>query len=496
MQGMKQLTDDLNVAKEQKRLARERGQVTTEATFTMNFQSSSADRMARHPSASPPPPPAPQPSVQSSSLWSPQETSPPPPSSWSSSAAYAPPPPSSAGTTISTSANTSSVNGVKERAVREKRDVLHSQRRSNGYSEPERQGRQGVGTTTYIGGDNEDEEEEEFSYKRKTKKSDRSQPPPAPVPYRHRVKKEKRKVDESVPPPVPAYQPKEESAPPIKSSYSHFRPDEEDVSMPPVPPYNPAGPEDFMLSNKPEYRKEWKMKTNMYEALGERESGSPPPMNTYEEVRERVTNQPAPPQSYKSSARERKAAQQHQQVTPQPYEIVRERSLSPPPPVPIRQHPNLSKTVSEPPPPKSSPSRSSAPSSSSSSSNNKDKYKDISLANVPLRSKKRGGNQGAAPAQEPAPVGHVEPRQGGGSSSSSSGGGRKMKYDVNTSPSSVPTPVKDVSDVRTACAGLPNNGNDIMHDIVLYHHNNIVMMCRKIATYKCTCTWSKQRGIH
>ena len=399
-QGIKQLTDGLNAAKEEKRLARERGQVTTEATFMGNFQSSSTNRTHhRHQQPSPSPPP----SLSPDSSRSPQETSPspPPPSLWSSSSAYAPP-----------------MNGVRERAVRETREVVHSERKSNGY-EQRQQSNRAVSS-----------HKDDVSSNRNQRKSGRAQAPPVPSPYRGQAKAERRRFEETAPPPIPPYQPREESSPsPVQSSSSSSSStsSRKKEDIPPIPPYNPAGPEEFLLSNKPEYKQERRMKINTYETVRERErSPSPPPDNTYEVVRERVSNPRAPANT----------------TEPQPYETTRERSLSPPPPVPVRQHANLSKTFSEPP---------------TKSSSSKDKYKDISLASVPLRSKKRGGNQGAAPAQEPAPVGHVE----------QSSGGKKMKYNLHTSASSLPVPVKDVTDVVTACAGLPSNGERLYNFCII-----------------------------
>ena len=177
--------------------------------------------------------------------------------------------------------------------------------------------------------------------------------------------------------------------------------------------------------------------TNTYESVPEKESTSSTDVAAYETVRERGT---APLPAYRtSSSNERGRGDVPQLRTTN--ETSLERSTSPPPPVPVRQHHSLAKTFSEPP-----SSQQKSPASSKG-----DKYKDISLADVPLRSKKRGAaNQVAAAPQEAAPVGHVEQREGKG---------RKMKYDVSPTPSSLPAPVKDVSDVLTACTGLPSNGN-------------------------------------
>jgi hypothetical protein len=192
------------------------------------------------------------------------------------------------------------------------------------------------------------------------------------------------------------------------------------------------------LSNQPEYKKEWKKMTNTYESVPERESTPPTDIPAYETVRERGTAPLPSGAAYRtsSSSRERGGAVPGLRIS---NETSLERSTSPPPPVPVRQHHSLAKTFSEPP-----TSQQKSPASSRG-----DKYKDISLADVPLRSKKRGANQVAAAPQEAAPVGHVEQRESGG---------RKMKYDLGSTASSRPAPVKDVSDVLTACTGLPSNG--------------------------------------
>lgn len=316
-------------------------------------------------------------------------------------------------------------------------------------------------------------------------------PPEVPPPYgRGQVKLTKNNVDESVPPPVPQYRPREESRPPFVLTSSSPPPlpadGEDPYAPPPVPSYNPAGPEEFLLSNKPEYRQEWKKMTNTYESVGDRDS-SPSPPSTYEVVRERGPRSQSPlpyemfrdkssnPTSSVPQGRERDSggvgrSSTSEAVLQPTYETVRgerysngqpsllqpypgggggggvrelERSTSPPPPVPVRQHHSLSKTFSAPPP--KSPAANAVAQS-------KDKYKDISLSNVPLRSKKRGGNQsGGSTAQEPTPVGHVEQGHGG-----------RKKYDVNSTVSSIQAPVTDVSDILTACAGLPNNGRSVV----------------------------------
>ena len=421
---MKQLTDGINAAKEQKRIENERGKVTTEATFTANFQSSSTtNRTPQRPSAS-------------------TYTAPNGNSSWPSRESNVPPTSRVAPTTM---------NGVRERAVQEQSNVLHSERKSassssNGYKQERNSGRGVVAPATFSEQQEEDEDED-FSYYSRKKQS-RSPPPPPPVDQQQPARVEKKKKKKAIkqtfsapPPPVAPYQPREEIVQSSPSSSAYSRRNKQDQAPPPaIPPYNPAGPEEFLLSNKPEYKKEWKKMTNTYESVLERESRSPPPptdVAAYETVRERGTA-PLPTSAvYRTSSKERKREASQLRVT---NERSLERSTSPPPPVPVRQHHSLSKTVSEPPPSQKSPTTSSS----------RDKYKDISLADVPLRSKKRGANQVAATPQEPAPVGHVE----------SSVSGRKMKYDVSSAASSLPAPVKDVADVLTACAGLPSNGKE------------------------------------
>ena len=258
-------------------------------------------------------------------------------------------------------------------------------------------------------------------------------------------RKKKRAVQQTFsapPPPVAPYQPRQgvvQSSPPSFSSSSYSRRNEDEAPPPSVPPYNPAGPEEFLLSNQPKYKKEWKKMTNTYESVPEREATSSTDVAAYETVKERET---APLPAYRTSSPSNERGRRDVPQLRTTNETSLERSTSPPPPVPVRQHHSLAKTFSE--PPSSSQQKSPA-------SNRGDKYKDISLADVPLRSKKRGAaNQVAAAPQEAAPVGHVEQREGGG---------RKMKYDVSPAPSSLPAPVKDVSDVLTACTGLPSNGN-------------------------------------
>ena len=422
---MKQLTDGVNAAKEQKRLENERGKVTTEATFTPNFQSSSTtNRTPQQPSAS-------------------TYTAPNGNSSW---------PPKESNAPLTSRVVPSTMNGVRERAVQEQSSVLHSERNytsssSNSYKQERSSGR-GVVAPPIFREQQEEDEDEDFSYNSRKKQS-RSppQPPPPYVDQQQHAKVERRKKKKALeqtfsapPPPVAPYQPREgkvQSSP--SSSYSWRNKDE--APPPVIPPYNPAGPESFLLSNKPEYRKEWKKMTNTYESVQERESRSPPPPTdvvAYETVRERGTGPLANRAPYRtSSSGERGGEIPQLRIS---NETSLERSTSPPPPVPVRQHHSLAKTVSEPPSSRKSPAVSS----------NRDKYKDISLADVPLRSKKRGANQVATAPQEPAPVGHVEQRESGG---------RKMKYDLSSAASSLPAPVKDVSDVLTACAGLPSNGN-------------------------------------
>ena len=375
---MKELTDNLNAAKEQKRLSNERGNVTTEATFITNFQSSSTSRP-------------------------PQEVTIPPSSS----------------TSVPHSSH--DVNGVRERAViHEQANVIHSERRSNGY-EQDRHNKRTLASRGEQGGSpysprREGQEQQQASYS-------------SVLPHQQRAKKEK------VQPSLSSF------------SASSYQPGE-DLSVPPVPPYNPAGPEEFLLSNKPEYRQERKLQINTYESVEDKEREVewiyPPSLNEYEVVREKVSNpqaaqvyedirdnggSPPAPQAY-AIVRDRGVISVPSQAN---ESTVEKRSSSPPPPFPVRQHQGLSKTVSEPP-----------------QSSNKDKYKDISLANVPLRSKKRGGNQSYSPAQEPSPVGHMDQRHDNGK--------RKMKYEVGSAVSSPPAAVKDVADVITACAGLPTNG--------------------------------------
>ena len=413
-QGIKQLTDGINAAKEQKRLENERGKITTEATFTANFQSSSTTNRTQQPSASHPVPP-----TYYSSL-SPQNDAP----AWNVA-------PTSAG-----------VNGVRERAVQEQGSALHSERKSapssNGYKQERNSGRGVVAPPTFREQQREDEEED-FSYYSRKKQS-RSPPPLDQQPAKVERRKKKKAVKQTFsapPPPITAYQPREESSPPlglVQSSSSYSRRNEDEAPPPAIPPYNPAGPEEFLLSNKPEYKKEWKKMTNTYESVSERETVSPPPPEaaTYETVRERGSA-PLPTSAAYRTSKERGVVPQIRYTN----ETSRERSASPPPPVPVRQHHSLAKTFSEPPSSQKSPASSS-----------RDKYKDISLADVPLRSKKRGANQIATAAQEPAPVGHVEQHNSG----------RKMKYNVSSGPTSLPVAVKDVSDVLTSCAGLPSNG--------------------------------------
>ena len=421
---MKQLTDGINAAKEQKRIDNERGKVSTEATFTANFQSSSTtNRTPQQPSASTYMAP------NGNSSWLPKESNVP----------------------HTSRVTPTTMNGVQERAMQEQSNILHSERKpasssSNGYKQERNSGRGAVAPPTFSEQQEEDEDED-FSYY--SRKNQPQPPPPHPVDQQQLAKVERRKKKRTIeqtnsapPPRVAPYQPREEivQSSPSSSAYS-WRSEEDKAPPPAVPPYNPAGPEEFLLSNKPEYKKEWKKMTNTYESLPERESRSPPPPSdvaAYETVRERGTVPLPTRAAYRtSSSKEREREDPRLRIT---NETSLERSTSPPPPVPVRQHHSLSKTVSEPPPSQKSPATSSS----------RDKYKDISLADVPLRSKKRGANQVAAAPQEPAPVGHVE----------HSGSGRKMKYDVSSVASSMPAPVKDVSDVLTACAGLPSNGKE------------------------------------
>ena len=316
--------------------------VTTEASFTPNFQSGTSSRT--QPSASPPPTVVPP-----TSSWPPQE--------WTVSPFVAAVPPS--------------VNGFRERSVQEQSGVLHSQRKvatSNSY-EREGHDRRAVSPPR---------EQQAHSYLRR----EHSRSPPPPPPVRQQAKPEKTKMEERAPPQSRSIHPRGETPPTmVRSSQSE---EDHPPPPPPVPAYNPAGPEEFLLSNKPEYKQEWKKMTNTYESVGERGASPPPPR------------------------------------------------------VPVRQHHSRSET----PPSEEPSSKSTAPS--------KNKYKDISTANVPLRSKKKGANQiatSAATIQEP--VGHVEHHQSEG---------KKMKYNVSAAAASLPVAVKDVSDVMTACAGLPNNG--------------------------------------
>ena len=374
LQGMKELTDNLNAAKEQKRLSDERGKVTTEATFVANFQSSSTNR-TQQPSASP----------------------------------------SSSFTSVPRSSH--HVNGVRERAiVHEQSNILHSERNSNGY-------------------------ERDQQNKRALAAHGEQGEPPYNSP---------RKVEKAQP-----------SFSSSSSPASTYQP-EENLAAPPIPQYNPSGPEEFLLSNKPEYRQERKLKTNTYESFGDSEVEwvYPPSLNEYETVRDGpgVSNLRAPQvyEEIRDNGEESPPGSQayavvrDRGVNPVPSHVnestMEMRSSSPPPPLPVRQHHDLSKTVSEPPQP-----------------SNKDINKDVSLANVPLRSKKRGGNQSFSPAQEPSPGGHVDQRH--------DNGGRKMKYEVGSAVSSPPAAVKDVADVITACAGLPTNGMCV--------HYTCMSMCMK-----------------
>lgn len=381
---MKELTDNLNAAKEQKRLSDERGKVTTEATFTANFQSSSTNR-TQQPSASP----------------------------------------SSSSTSTSVPLSSHHLNRVGERAVvHEQSNVLHSERNGSGGYERDRQNKRALAS-----------------------RGEQGEPPYSP----RRGEQEQQKVSS-------LYQQiakVEKAQPSISSSLSAstYQP-KEDFAVPPIPRYNPSGPEEFLLSNKPEYRQERKLKTNTYESVEDREIEwvYPPSLNEYETVREGVSNHrslqayeeirdngESPPDS------QAYAVVRDRGVNPLPSQAnestMEKRSSSPPPPLPVRQHHSLSKTVSEPP-----------------QSSSKDKHKEISLANVPLRSKKRGGNQSSfSPAQEPSPTGHVDQHH--------DNGGRKMKYEIGSSISSPPVAVKDVADVITACTGLPTNGKSVY----MYH---------------------------
>ena len=177
--------------------------------------------------------------------------------------------------------------------------------------------------------------------------------------------------------------------------------------------------------------------TNTYESVPDKATGgsAPPDVAAYKMARERA-EAPSPSSGVTLTDTKQRGEAPRLRVS---NKKTKDRSLSPPPPVPVRQHHGLSKTMSDP------------PSQKSPSSSSKEKYKDISLASVPLRSKKRGGTyQVATPPQEPAGMGHVEERESGMS----------MKFDVSSpaTGSSRPGPVKDVSDVLTACAGLPSNG--------------------------------------
>ena len=341
------------------------------------------------------------------------------------------------------------MNGVRERAVQEQSSTLHSERKSNGYKQEQNSGRGVVAPPTFKE-QQEQDEDEDFSYYSRKKQS--WSPPPAPPTSQQQpvAKVEGRKKKKAVkqtfsapPPPVAPYQPRQgvvQSSPPSSSS-SYSRRNEDEAPPPSVPPYNPAGPEEFLLSNQPEYKKEWKKMTNTYESVPERESTSSTDVAAYETVRERGTAPLLSSAAYRNSSSNERGRGEVPRLRVS-NETSLERSTSPPPPVPVRQHHSLAKTFSEPP---------SSSQQKSPTSNRGDKYKDISLADVPLRSKKRGAtNQVAAAPQEAVPVGHVEEREGGG---------RKMKYDLNPTPSPLPAPVKDVSDVLTACTGLPSNGN-------------------------------------